>query len=249
VFAEDEARLLESAAATPVELEQMVDRRTAGEPLEHVLGWVEFDGARVAVDPGVFVPRRRSELLVRVAATVAPPSAVVVELCCGAAAIASALARRIEPAEIHAVDVDPAAVACARRNLGAGGQVYLGDLYAPLPARLQGCVDLLVANAPYVPTGDLHTMPSEARLHEPGVALDGGVDGLDVVRRIGARARAWLAPGGHLVVESSEVQADRVVADFEAAGLQSRVVTDDDIGATVVVASVSHATAPGWSRS
>ena len=185
VFAEDEAGLLVATARTPAELDVMVDRRVAGVPLEHVLGWAEFCGLRIAVDAGVFVPRRRTEFLVRQAAALAPARAVVVDLCCGSGAIATALAASLDGAGTHATDIDPAAVRCARRNLApSGGHVYQGDLYDPLPAALRGRVDVLVANAPYVPTGAIATMPPEARLHEPQVALDGGADGLGVQRRV-----------------------------------------------------------------
>jgi hypothetical protein len=113
VFAEDEARLLTAAARDDADLGRLVRQRVAGTPLEHLLGWVEFDGLRIAVEPGVFVPRRRTELLVREAAGRAPPRAVVVELCCGAGAVAAALTA-LATIEVYAVDVDPAAVRCAR---------------------------------------------------------------------------------------------------------------------------------------
>ncbi|MGH3329922.1 MAG: methyltransferase, partial [Nocardioidaceae bacterium] len=110
VFAEDEARLLVAAAQTPADLAAMVDRRAAGLPLEHVLGWAEFCGLRIAVDPSVFVPRRRTELLVREAADLAPPRPVVLDLCCGTGAVGAALVAALDDVELHAVDVDPAAV-------------------------------------------------------------------------------------------------------------------------------------------
>jgi release factor glutamine methyltransferase len=236
VFAEDEARLLISAARTPADLDEMVDRRAAGLPIEHVLGWAEFCGLRIAVDPGVFVPRPRTELLVREAATVAPPLALVVDLCCGSGAVGAALAAELDGIEVHGVDVDRAAVACARRNLAAtGGHVYEGDLYEPLPTRLRGRVDVLVANAPYVPTEAIALMPSEARIHEPRASLDGGADGLDVVRRVIAAAPSWLAPGGHLLVETSEDQAPEAVAGLAGSGLTPRVVTSGELDATVVI--------------
>src|SRR5438876_3392810 len=142
VFAEDEARLLISAARTPAALAAMVDRRAAGQPLEHVLGWAEFCGLRIAVDPGVFIPRRRTEFLVRRAAALArragaparqdrarPRTVVVVDLCCGSGAVGAALAAALGRVELHAADIDPAAVRCARRNVAAaGGQVYQSDL-------------------------------------------------------------------------------------------------------------------------
>jgi release factor glutamine methyltransferase len=234
VFAEDEARLLVEAASCPADLAALVERRVAGEPLEHVLGWAEFCGLRIAVDPGVFVPRRRTELLVRLAAEVLAPGAVLVELCCGAAAVATALAARVPGLAVYAVDVDPAAVRCAGRNL-VGGHVYEGDLDLPLPAELRGRVHVVVANAPYVPTAAIALMPPEAREHEPAVALDGGVDGVDVQRRVAAAAPRWLSPGGHLLIETSVRQAPLTVAAVVAAGLVARVERDDERDGTAVV--------------
>jgi release factor glutamine methyltransferase len=171
VFAEDEARLLVDAARSPADLAALVNRRVGGEPLEHVLGWAEFCGLRIAVDPAVFVPRRRTELLVRLAADLLVPGAVVIELCCGAAAVATALAVEVPGVALHAVDIDPAAVRCARRNLDPiGGRVYQGDLDAPLPAALRGHVDVLVANAPYVPT-DLLIETSEGQAPHTAAAV------------------------------------------------------------------------------
>ncbi len=235
VFAEDEARLLAECAATPAALLAMVDRRVAGEPLEHVVGWVDFCGLRIAVDPGVFVPRRRTELLVRRAAALAAPGATVVDLACGCGAVGRAVAALVAGVALHAVDIEPAAVRCARRNLATvGGQVYAGDLYDPLPAGLRGHVDVLVANVPSVPTEAVELMPREARIHEPRVALDGGADGLDMVRRIAGPACDWLAAGGHLLVETGAGQAGTAVGVLARAGLTPTVVHDDDLPATVV---------------
>src|SRR6266581_6039397 len=223
VFAEDEAELLISAAATPAELTAMVDRRVSGLPLEHVVGWADFCGLRIAVEPGVFVPRRRTEFLVRQAIAVAPPHPVIVDLCCGSGAVGAALAAALDPAELHAADIDPVAVRCARRNLAPHGYVYTGDLFEPLPAALRGRVDVLAANVPYVPAGEVALLPAEARVHEPRVALDGGADGLDVLRRVAAGAPQWLAPGGFLLVETSERQAPRAAEAFARSGLATRV--------------------------
>jgi release factor glutamine methyltransferase len=239
VFAEDEAAVLVEAAGTATDLAAMVDRRVAGHPLEQVLGWAEFAGMRILLEPGVFVPRRRTELLVREAAAVAAgaaPGALVVDLCCGSGAIGAALLATGDRSDLHAVDVDPAAVRCARRNIAAagGGQVYAGDLFAPLPTTLQGRVDVVVANVPYVPSEAIATLPPEAREHEPPLALDGGPDGLDVLRRVAARAGEWLAPGGHLFVETSSGQVDRAVEAFERGRLLTRVARSADLGATVV---------------
>jgi release factor glutamine methyltransferase len=216
------------------DLDTMVNRRIAGEPLEYILGWAEFCGLRIAVDAGVFVPRRRTELIVREAVSVAPPGAVIVDLCCGSAAVAAALATLADRAEIHAADVDPAAVRCARRNI-PDGSVYQGDLYEPLPATLRGRIDILAVNAPYVPTEAIGMMPPEARLHEARVALDGGADGLDVHRRVAAAARQWLAPGGRLLIETSERQAAGTAGILTENGLSARVVSSDELSATVVI--------------
>jgi release factor glutamine methyltransferase len=234
VFAEDEAALLVEAARTPAELVAMVGRRAAGEPLEQVVGWAGFAGLRIAVEPGVFVPRRRTEFLVRAAVARGGPRAVVLDLCCGSGALGAAVAHALgDGVELHAVDIDPAAVRCARRNVR--GRVYEGDLFAPLPDALRGRVGLLLCNVPYVPTGEVALLPAEARDHEPRVALDGGADGLDVLRRVAAEAGRWLAPGGRLFVETSDRQAPYAVEAFTAGGLVAEVVTDDDQEATVVI--------------
>jgi release factor glutamine methyltransferase len=251
VFAEEEARLLVAAAASPAELAAMVGQRAGGMPLEHVVGWAEFCGLHIAVGPGVFVPRRRTEYLVGLAAAWGQAAGrqadeeqagkeragrlVIVDLCCGTGALGVALAAALGGAELHASDIDPAAVACARRNvLPAGGRVYEGDLFEALPARLRGQVDILVVNVPYVPTAEIALLPSEARDHEPAVALDGGPDGLDVLRRVAREAAAWLAPGGRLLTETSERQAVQAAGIVAAGGMDAQVVSDDVLGATVV---------------
>lgn len=240
VFAEDEARLLVEAAETPDELETMVGRRVAGLPLEYVLGWAEFAGLRIAVEPGVFVPRRRTEFLVDRAVDAAGRGSgsprVVVDMCCGSGAIGAAVAAAVPAMDLYAVDSDEAAVRCARRNLAdAHARVLHGDLFEPLPDTLRGRVDLLLVNAPYVPTGEIALMPPEARLHEPRAALDGGADGLDIQRRVISAAVEWLAPGGRLLIETSERQARRTADAMAAAGLTAEVVTSEDRDATVVI--------------
>lgn len=160
VYAEEEARLLISSAGTLEELAARVRRRASGAPLEHILGYAEFGGLRVGVDPGVFVPRRRTELLARLAASATHAHDVLVDLCCGTGAIGAVVAAAVESVELHLVDIDPAAVACARRNLRARSAfVHQGDLYAALPAGLRGRVDVLVVNAPYVPTDQIRLLP------------------------------------------------------------------------------------------
>ncbi|MFB6438956.1 putative protein N(5)-glutamine methyltransferase [Streptomyces sp. NPDC056411] len=279
VFAEDEAELLLSTARTPDELAAMVERRVTGFPLEHVVGWAEFHGLRVAVDPGVFVPRRRTEFLVGqavklgrragsrgprangqtplgtdahdheppgtgtgtgdrapIATGSTPRPTVIVDLCCGSGAVGAALAAALGPVELIAADIEPAAVRCARRNTApAGGVVHEGDLFDPLPNGLRGRIDILVANVPYVPTEEVGLLPPEAREYEPLVALDGGADGLDVLRRVTAEASQWLAPGGHLLVETSERQAPRAVQEFTRSGLFPQVAASDELSATVII--------------
>lgn len=241
VFAEDEARLLIESAHDSEHLNTLLAQRIAGDPLEQVLGWVDFAGLRISLAPGVFVPRQRTELLIQQAVSVTrarPGPIVVLDLCCGSGALGVALADQLPRIELHAADIDPVAVACARRNVEPiGGRVYLGDLFAPLPAPLKGRVDILAANAPYVPTAAITLMPREARLYEPQTALDGGADGCQVIRRLMSAARDWLAPGGCVLVESSESQTAELETVVSAAGLGVTITRDEERGATVVAGS------------
>jgi release factor glutamine methyltransferase len=214
----------------------------------------------------VFVPRRRTEYLIRQAITLGWQSArpgepvVVLDLCCGTGALALAVARGLshghgearsgghpdprQHADVYAADVDPAAVRCARRNLAqVGGQVFEGDLFGPLPATLRGRVDLLTANVPYIPSAEIELLPPEARLYEPRVALDGGGDGLGVLRRVAETAAQWLAPGGSLLSEISVEQAHPAREILRAAGLGTRVKRSEDLNATVLIAT-RYATPP-----
>jgi len=266
VFAEDEARLLLDEARDAAQLEHLVARRVAGEPLEYVLGWVEFAGLRLAVAPGVFVPRRRTELLLELAQEAVsiraarestsgdtaresaggPPGGStrrsrmetapsLLEVCCGVAPVATAVKRRMPEASVVASDLDPAAVAVARTNLEPlGGTVVEGDLFAALPC---GRFDVIVANAPYVPSSEVVNMPREAREFEHPLALDGGDDGLALHRRIADEAPVWLAPGGTVLVETSRRQAPRDREIFEAHGWRVELVRGDELDATAVRAT------------
>ncbi|HEY1530823.1 MAG TPA: putative protein N(5)-glutamine methyltransferase [Galbitalea sp.] len=245
VFAEDEAALLIAAPGTPLDLDARVARRVSGEPLEVILGWAEFAGIRVAIDPGVFVPRQRTKFLVRRAARLARPGTIVVDLCCGSGALGVALAAAVPGIRLYAADIEPAAVACARRNLLGIGEVFEGDLYDALPAALRGQIDVLMVNAPYVPTGEIASMPPEAREHEPRVTLDGGDDGLDIHRRVAAGAAHWLAHRGTLLIETSVRQADVAVELFADAGLLATVAHSNKRGATVVIGTNQWAS-PSW---
>jgi len=237
VFAEDEAALLIDAASSPGELRQLVDRRVSGIPLEHILGWVDFCGLRIVVGEGVFVPRQRTAFLVQQAVDRAAPDAVVLDLCCGAGAIGAAIAARLPGIDLYAADIDPAAVESARRNIRPS-RVFIGDLFDPLPESIRGRVEILTANTPYVPTDALALMPPEARLFEARVALDGGADGLDVQRRVAEAAPRWLAPGGHLFVESAEEQAEHTAAMFEANGLDASIAHSEELYSTVVTGTL-----------
>ncbi|KQO62782.1 putative protein N(5)-glutamine methyltransferase [Curtobacterium sp. Leaf261] len=237
VFAEDEAALILSVAdGDPARLRTFVTRRVAGEPLEYVLGFVDFAGLRLRVADGVFVPRQRTAFLVATAASLLVPGDAVVDLCCGVGAIGAALLQRVGALDLVAADIDPDAVEVARENLGDHASVVLGDLFEPLPDRLRGRVDVIAVNAPYVPTEAIALLPPEARAYEHRVALDGGTDGLDLHRRIAGSASEWLRPGGAVVIEVSAAQSDASVAVFTAAGLEARIATDDEADATCVVA-------------
>lgn len=222
VFAEEEAALIRAETDDPAEVERLVRLRIDGLPLEHVLGWAEFCGRRYAVAPGVFVPRPRTRRLVKLA--VEHGGSTVLDLCCGSGAVGAAVAERLG-AELVATELDPRAAAVARRNVDT---VFEGDLYDALPDERR--FELIVVVAPYVPTGEIALLPREARDFEPALALDGGVDGLDLVRRILAGTPARLEPGGALLTEVGARQAP-VVADLaRGQGLEA------SIRGTVVIA-------------
>ncbi|GAA2031946.1 methyltransferase [Agromyces tropicus] len=216
VFAEDEAAILVRAAADAGELESLVSRRVAGAPLEPLVGRVRFGRLDLEVGPGVFVPRQRSRRLAhlavrrmrqRVGGEGSSPAPVMLEPYCGVAPLAATVAASVPRAEVHAADVDAAALAYARRNLPEGAGVHVADGLAGLPSRLRGRIDVIAAVPPYVPGAELELMPREAREFEPAAALvGGGADGLDHVRRIVRDAGSWTAPGGSVLVELHAAQ-------------------------------------------
>ena len=229
VYAEEEAALLQAEASDAADLELKLTRRVGGEPLEQVLGWAEFCGLRIKVAKGVFVPRKRTEAVAELAIELTAATdhlPVVVDLCCGTGAIGVAVASSVPAVELHAADIDPDAVACARQNVTMG-KVHEGDLYDALPAKLRGRVDVLLVNAPYVPTDEVGLMPPEARLHEHRVALDGGTDGLELHRRVASGAPGWLTPGGSLLIETSPRQAADTARFCIEAGLDVQILGDD----------------------
>jgi|SRR3954447_4930431 release factor glutamine methyltransferase len=190
VFAEDEARLLGDD-------EELIARRIAGERLEHVLGWADFAGLRLEVDPGVFIPRPQTEALAEQAAALRP--GIALDLFAGCGAIACVVKVRNPAARVIAAELDATALGCARRNAARFGvEVVAADVDEGLAAELEGRVDVLTANVPYVPTVELPFVPHDG---EPEAALDGGTDGLDWVRRVQAVAPRWLRRGGVLLYE------------------------------------------------
>lgn len=201
----------------------LVDRRAAREPLQHLTGRAYFRYVELAVGPGVFVPRPETEVVAGWAVdwlrAQALESPLVVDLGTGSGAIALALATEVESARVHAVEVDPAAHAWAERNLGGSGvRLHLGDATTALPA-LDGVVDLVVANPPYIPYGAWESVEAEARDHDPGAALwGGGEDGLDVVRAVARTAARLLRCDGVVAVEHADVQGESAPGVFVATG-------------------------------
>lgn len=228
----------------PELLYQEVERRACGTPLEYVLGWADFYGQRISLVEGVFIPRRRTEFLVSLAMDLLDAGGVLLDLCCGSGALARVIAKGFvsdTPLTVWASDIDPLAVECARRNLTpVGGQVVEGDLYKALPATLRGRLNVIVANAPYVPSLETELLPREARLHEPRQTFDGGRDGFVVQRRVAQEASSWLAPGGSLLLETSEANACGTRLILEDCGLAARIMRSEDWDATVVIGTVVH---------
>jgi release factor glutamine methyltransferase len=234
VSAAAEADWLLEEAAGEHQLRAMVARRVAGEPLQYVIGWAPFGRLRLGVGPGVFVPRPETEGLADRAAThlrAAPEPPVAVDVCAGSGAIACFLAAEVPGARVLATELDPGALAWAAGNAARYGvELLAGDLDAPLPPELAGRVDVLCANVPYVPSGAIVTLPRDVRDYEPRLALDGGPDGLDVLRRLAPRAGHWLTPGGWLLCEIGEDQAEAAAALLTAAGLAEVAVHPDLAG-------------------
>ena len=224
--AEAEA-LLEAANHGAGPIEGLVARRLAGEPLAWITGWVRFCDVRVRVDPGVFVPRAQTQALARRAAALLPADGIAVDLCTGSGAIAAVLRSARPGATVLATDVDPAAVACARRN---GVPAELGDLDEPLPPTVRGRVDVVTAVVPYVPTEELHLLPRDVLAHEPRRALDGGPRGTAMLRRVARVAGRWLRPGGSVLLELGGDQAEEVATALSDAGLSAIRVHEDDEG-------------------
>lgn len=215
-FPEDEARMLINEADDNAQLASMLERRSAGESLQQILGWAMFAGKRVAIAPGVFVPLRRTELLFRLAAKYSERSDVVLDMCCGSGAISVALSAMKPKLELHCTDIDPVAIECADKNLeGTGAMTYVGDMFEPLPVVLRGRINVLVANVPFV---------------------QGGKDGLDFQRLLAEEAPGWIKRDGCVMFETSESQAEESLEICRRHELKPELFTDEALEATVVVA-------------
>lgn len=225
VAADEEASELIEGAPDDATLREWVRRREQGEPLAWITGTTTFCGRTIHVDPNVYVPRWQSEELARRAAALMPNrDGCAADLCTGAGAIAVHLATEAPAATVIGTDTDERAVRCARRN---GVVALVGDLGEPLRT---GRFDVVTAVAPYVPTRDLALLPADVRHFEPEVALDGGDDGLEVVRRVVATAARLLRAGGWLLTELGGNQDAAVTPTLAALGFADVTPWFDDDG-------------------
>ena len=228
IAAREEANeLVHAAAGDPDVLRDLVSRRTNGEPIAWLTGAVTFCGVKLWVAPGVYVPRRQTEPLARRAAQLLPSAGVAVDLCTGAGAIAAVLAAAVPTAQVLATELDHNAVQCARQN---GVEVFDGDLDGPLPREFEHRVDVLTAVVPYVPTGALRLLPRDVQAFEPRLALDGGVDGTDLLVEVVRRSSAWLSPGGWLLLELGGDQAEPIGELLQESGFEGLDLMADEDG-------------------
>ncbi len=211
----------------------LVEARAGRTPLQHLTGVAHFRYVSLAVGPGVFVPRPETEVMVGQMVSVAEglgTGAVAVDLCTGSGAIALCLATEVPGLAVHAVELDPGALTWARRNLaGSGVVLHGGDVADALP-ELDGNVDLVVSNPPYIPLAAWESVAMEARDHDPAAALwGGGEDGLDVVRAVERTAGRLLRAGGQVAVEHADVQGRAVVEIFARTGRWAQVRAHRDL--------------------
>jgi release factor glutamine methyltransferase len=226
IAAEDEAQeLLECAAGDRQRLDSLVARRLTGEPLAWITGRISFCGLEICVDPGVYVPRWQSEAIARRAAQRLPQDGTAIDLCTGTGAIARTLISHHPGARILASEIDQRAVACAAAN---GVEVYLGDLFDPLPQTLEGRVDVVVGVVPYVPTPALPLLQRDTFAFESALAYDGGPDGTDILRRVLRDAPRFLRRGGALLLELGGQQASLLSDDLARLGYRDVSVLKDE---------------------
>lgn len=213
------------------EMDRLLDRRSTRVPLQHLTGRAWFRFVDLEVGPGVFVPRPETELLagwaVEACAEIEAP--VVVDLCTGSGAIAKAVAHEVPAARVHAVELDPNAHRWAERNLaGTGVDLRQGDMATAFDD-LDGQVDVVVCNPPYIPLEAWESVALEARDHDPHLALFSGQDGLDAMRVLERRAAALLRPGGVVGAEHADVQGESAPGVFVASGRWSDVRDHRDL--------------------
>ena len=224
--AEESDELIGAAAGDRDVLAAIVARRAEGEPLAWLTGSITFADVTLIVEPGVYVPRVQTEALARRAASLLPPTGVAVDLCTGAGAIAAVMAAARPRARVVATELDPIAARCARRN---HVEVFEGSLDEPLPAVVEGTVDVMTAVVPYVPTDALRLLPRDVQAFEPRLALDGGTDGTDLLAEVVQRAPRWLRAGGWLLLELGGDQAEPVGRLSEEHGFTDiEVMVDED---------------------
>ncbi|MEO8293811.1 MAG: putative protein N(5)-glutamine methyltransferase [Actinomycetota bacterium] len=229
--------LIRAAAGDQDVLDDLVSRRTRGEPIAWLTGSVTFCDVRLFVAPGVYVPRPHTEPMARRAAALLPPTGVAVDLCTGIGAIAAVMTAAVPTAQILATELDGHAVACARRN---GVEVFEGSLDEPLPSAIEHRVDVVTAVVPYVPTGSLHLLPRDVQAFEPRLALDGGVEGTDVLAEVVRRSPRWLRPGGWILLELGGDQAEPIGRLLRELGFEAPdVMTDEDGDPRAICARLS----------
>ncbi len=206
----------------------MVRRRRAGEPLQYIEGTVQFGPLELAIDKRSLIPRPETEQLWELVLTaVSAAPRVIVDLCTGSGNLAFALKYSFPEARVLATELSPDAADLARENSARTGlavEILEGDLFQPLPTDLRGCVDVLVANPPYLAEAELAALPTDVREHEPHEALVAGVHGDEILKSIVGQADRWLAPGGLLAIEISEFLGPRALELMER--FTGRVVRD-----------------------
>jgi release factor glutamine methyltransferase len=250
VFAEREAKVILAAFADPQRRAVAVEQRSSGLPLEYVVGVAEFAGVEVAIGPSVFIPRHRAEALVDTAvelvgAMAAARRPMALDLGCGSGAIAAALTSRLPGWDVHASDIDAEALRHARTNSATFGfTLHQGDWWSSLPTSLSGGFDLVVAHLPYVPTGELVSLPRDFRDHEAVAALDGGADGLDPWRAVARGAGRWLEADGVLLTQVGERQVGEAVRIATSEGLVAQSIWPDDDERVAVISAVVGSRGP-----
>ncbi len=224
---EEADELMRAAAGDPDVLDDLVSRRTDGEPIAWLTGAVTFCGISLFVATGVYVPRSQTEPLARRAASLLPVAGVAVDLCTGVGAIAAVLVAAVPTARVLATELDGNAARCSRRN---GVEVFEGFLDDPLPPEYEHRVDVMTAVVPYVPTDALRLLPRDVQAFEPPLALDGGVDGTDLLVEVVRRSTRWLRPGGWLLLELGGDQAESIGRLLHESGFEGVDVLADEDG-------------------